>query len=252
MKGIVKEGFAAMADLLLPRICIVCGEKLLRNEKHICLSCMMDMPLTRYWELSRNPMADRFNELIQEGLSDERERYAYATALFFYRSDAGYRHIPYQIKYHGNIEAGELFGHMLGKYLNSNIFWEDVDMIIPVPLHWLRQWKRGYNQAEVIARGIAAEMVIPLRNDILKRHRHTKTQTKVEVDEKSANVSGAFAVYEDAAENFRNGRNVRHILLIDDVFTTGSTLYACFRALRSVFPPHVRISVATLGFVGGV
>ena len=83
------------------------------------------------------------------------------------------------------------------------------------------------------------------------RNRRTRTQTKVEVGMKGRNVAGAFSVKEEAAMIFRYGGNVRHILLVDDVFTTGSTLHACFCALREVFPPAVRISVVTLGFVGG-
>lgn len=251
MKDLILNGLRSAADLLLPRVCIVCGCRLLRHESHICLSCLMDMPRTRFWDMPRNPMADRFNELIENGLEDGSERYAYAAALFLYHSEAGYRHIPYQIKYHGNTGAGEFFGKMLGLEMASGSLWADVDMIIPVPLHWARQWKRGYNQAEVIAAAIALERGVPLRTDILERRRRTRTQTRLDIEGKARNVAGAFCVSEDAAVIFRGGGNVRHILLVDDVFTTGSTLYACFRALRSVFPPSVRISVATLGFVGG-
>jgi ComF family protein len=248
MKDIV-NGLMAAVDLLLPRTCIVCGGRLLRNETHICLKCTADMPLTHFWNMSRNPMADRFNELIQENMGEERENYAYAAALFFYHSEAGYRQIPYQIKYHGNTDAGRHFGISLGRKLISNTLWSDVDMVIPVPLHWTRRWKRGYNQAEVIADGAAEAMGKPMRTDVLVRHRRTRTQTKVDVGMKGRNVSGAFSVKEEAAMIFRNGGNVRHILLVDDVFTTGSTLHACFSALREVFPPAVRISVATLGLV---
>ena len=133
----------------------------------------------------------------------------------------------------------------------SGELWSDVDMIIPVPLHWSRQWKRGYNQAEVIARAAAEALGVHVRTDILMRKRRTKTQTKLDIEGKARNVSGAFTVRKDAAVIFKDGGAVRHLVLMDDVFTTGSTLHACFRALRSVFPPGVRISVATLGVVGG-
>ena len=213
----------------------------------------MDMPLTRFWERSHNPMADKFNEVIQDSIEagGPHESYAYAAALFLYHSEAGYRHIPYQIKYHGNLKAGEHFGTMLGKKLAISPLWLDINMIIPVPLHWTRQWKRGYNQAEVIARAAAEALGVPVRTDILMRKRRTKTQIKLDIKGKAQNVAGAFAVSEDARAIFRNGGTVRHIVLLDDVFTTGSTLGACFRALRSVFPPTVRISVVTLGYVGG-
>ena len=254
LKEILKEGWNRISDMFMPRTCMVCGCILLRNEAHLCLRCLMDMPLTRFWQRSHNPMADKFNEIIQAGIEagETYEPYAYAAALFIYHSEAGYRHIPYQIKYHGNIGAGSFFGRMLGKKLAGSSFWHDADMIIPVPLHWTRQWKRGYNQAEVIASAVAYELNVPMCTDILIRRRKTKTQTKLDIKGKAQNVAGAFAVSDDAVLIFRNGGKVRHIILIDDVFTTGSTLGACFAALRSVFPPTVRISVATLGFVGGV
>lgn len=252
MKKILREWFQRVLDLLLPRTCIVCGERLLRHERHICLSCMADMPLTHYWKRSRNPMADRFNELIQEHITPEkREHYAFASALFFYKSDGIYREIPHQLKYHGNTGIGSYFGKMLGRKLAAEMLWRDVDLVIPVPLHRLRQWKRGYNQAEVIASAIASSLGTEMRTDILKRRKRTRTQTRLNVEEKARNVAGAFEVTGKACDTFRSRTDIRHILIVDDVFTTGSTLHACFTALRTVFPLSVRISVATLGFVGG-
>ena len=239
----------AMIDMLLPRTCIVCGRKLNIHEKYLCLHCASDIPLTRFGLMSHNPMADKFNGLIQKGLDDSwrQEAYAFASALFFYEDESGYRHIPHQIKYQGNISVGRYFGRMLGRELRSAEWASDVDLVIPVPLHWKRHWSRGYNQAEIIAEGVAAELDVPMRTDILKRIRKTQTQTRLAVSEKSANVAGAFLV--NAPKHILlNGP--KHILVVDDVFTTGSTLHACFEALRTVFPPEVRISVATLAFVG--
>ena len=113
--------------------------------------------------------------------------------------------------------------------------------------NWSRKWKRGYNQAEVLARAIAEELGVSVRTDLLKRTRRTATQTRLDIEAKATNVEGAFQVCIKKPGTL-NG--IRHIILIDDVFTTGSTLHACFVALRSVFPPSVRISVATLAFVG--
>ena len=144
------------------------------------------------------------------------------------------------------MKIGTYFGKMLGCRLSASLLWKDVDMVIPVPLHRSRLWKRGYNQAEVIAAAIAVSLGVQMNNEILIRNRRTKTQTKVDVQKKGSNVSGAFT-----ARKYSSDIHIRHILLVDDVFTTGSTLMACFTALRSVFPPSVRISVATLGFVGG-
>ena len=241
------RGLRAACDIMLPRLCIVCGQKLLLDEKHICLECLADLPQTFFWTMGHNLMADKFNENIEAylGLNDH-ERYAYAVSLFFYHSEANYRLIPQQIKYHGNLAAGRYFGKMLGQRLTSSEQFDDVDLIVPVPLHWTRKWKRGYNQAEIIASGVASQMGVPVRTDILVRQHRTKTQTKVGVKEKAKNVSGAFAVCPE-----KIGRvQYRHVLLIDDIFTTGATSVECFLALRQIFPPDVRISVATLGFVG--
>lgn len=208
--------------------------------------------------------------------SRPREPYASAAALFFFREDSGYRNIQYAIKYKGDISAGRHFGRLLGLRLASSDLFRDVDTVIPVPLHWSRRWSRGYNQAEVIAKETAAVIGAVMRTDILIRRRRTKTQTRLAADEKEANVHGAFAVRtswrhcdegtsdgEDASG--RQGKrktekdtaavkpvagDIRHILLIDDIFTTGATLYSCFSALRPVFPPPIRISVATLGYSG--
>lgn len=258
MKGRITSWMTAAADFLLPRVCIVCGGRLLRAERHICLNCLADLPQTRFWTMEHNPMADRFNDVIQKDLETTgtrisgryrpadmgiRERYARSAALFTYNEDNGYRKITQQVKYHGNLAAGRYFGSMLGRKLASSELFLDVDLVIPVPLHRIRQWKRGYNQAEVIAGEVARELGADMNSRILFRRRRTKTQTKLGTEEKAANVAGAF-------EALNGHISVRHILLIDDVFTTGSTAAACFHALREVFPPTVRISVATLAFVG--
>ena len=255
MKGSVLRGLRAAGEILLPRQCITCGRRLLLEEKHLCLECLADLPQTYFWTMSHNPMADRFNENIQKDIETDEddglhERYAYAAALFFYHSEAQYRLIPYQIKYHGNIRAGRYFGRMLGNRLTSSELFEDVDMVVPVPLHWTRKWKRGYNQAEVIAGAVAVALGAPMRTDLLRRRKRTTTQTRMEVEDKRKNVAEAFVSTPSLADIAAQD-SVRHLLLIDDVFTTGATLHACFVALRTVLPASVRISVATLGFVGG-
>lgn len=267
--------FKALADLLVPRKCIVCGEKLTLVEEHLCRWCRDDMPLTRFWQVRHNRMADKFNERIQTELerrweeSDKEateshtmedevqsdnpaefryyplERYAFATALFFFNDDGDYKKIPYRIKYEGDIRAGRYFGMLLGEHMLSAEWFRDIDAIIPVPLHWKRRWKRGYNQAEIIAEGISEALSVPVRTDILKRRRNTRTQIHLDIEGKAANVAGAFMATRTIDDN-----PTRHILLVDDVFTTGNTLMACFTALRTVFTPSVRISIATLAFVG--
>ena len=290
----VRRGFAAALDFLLPRKCVVCESILGPAEMHICSDCLEDLPRTYYWIRKFNPMADKFNALIQKWVEDRlqaskddclaasegsippRENYAYATALFFYHTDSGYSNISRQLKYHGDIPTGRCFGRMLGEKIAGAEHFKDVDAVIPIPLHWTRKWSRGYNQAEILAREVATAMGAPLRTDILERNRRTRTQTKLTIEGKAANVKGAFRVRPGIINSVRTTdsnnalrpitncpprpcRNKadaygpagpKHLLLIDDVFTTGSTLHACYAALREVFPPSVRISVATLAFVG--
>lgn len=268
---VMKRWLKLVADLLLPRVCAVCGRKLNAEERNLCLYCLAELPQTFFWERRHNQMADKFNSLIERGLDGDLtgcvnsvangvvsggvagglkggrlERYAYAVALFFYDGKGHYRKITQQLKYHANLSLGRDFGRMLAHKIGEARHFEDVDVIIPVPLHWTRRWRRGYNQAEVIARGMAEVLGMDVRTDILRRSRRTRTQTKIDPAKKAENVRGAFAVNSAALEECE----YCHIVLVDDVFTSGSTLHNCFLALRAELPVSVRISVATLAYVG--
>lgn len=243
----VSAGLGAVADLILPRHCAVCGRRLLAHEKHLCIFCLSDIPFTYTWDMPHNPMSDRFNAhiCIPDAAEGEKEPYCHAAALFFFNSEAEYRHIPYRIKYHGDTALGRFFGQMLGRRLAVSDTFRDVDMIIPVPLHWKRKWERGYNQAEIIARGMADAIGAAVRTDILKRVKKTTTQTRLGIEEKKLNVTGAFRVISDIPGN------VSHILIVDDVFTTGATLHSCYAALHTVCRKK-KISVATLALVSNI
>lgn len=298
----LEDAMVALGDLVLPRDCIVCGRQLRMKERHLCIYCMADLPLTYYWNRDHNPMADKYNAKIQEAMTGHEitnmggpvsnngsnskdssniaigldgfigERYEYATALFFYQSESGYKRIPQQLKYHSNLSAGRFFSHLLGLEMADSPIYQDVDCVIPVPLYWSRKWERGYNQADIVAKEIAKVLGATLNTSVLYRARHTKTQTKLSIEDKRNNVSTAFKIHNNKLVSLKR---VRHILLVDDVFTTGATLTACFIVLRKALSklgcptiedsshkiyaangavvsagcPFVHISIATLGFV---
>lgn len=234
----------AVLDLFIPRLCVVCGRSLSLHEEHICLDCLADLPRTYYSKMRRNRMADRLNDLIQRDLT-EAEPYSYATSLFYYRASTGYRDITKGLKYRGDIASGRYFSGMLAEEMADSELYSDVDTVIPVPLHWTRRWSRGYNQAAEIGKVIARRLGATLRLDILKRSRRTKTQTRLSIEGKRSNVEGAFKIRRGADLS-----GTSHILLVDDVFTTGATLNSCRKVLKGVTGPDVRISVATLACVG--
>lgn len=237
----IKLAGAAILDLLLPRTCVVCGRDLVLAEKHICTTCLSDLPYTRFWLHRDNGMAVKFNALVAADPDSGYEPYSYAAALLYYAEEDGYSHIPQQLKYAANLGEGRFFAKLLGSRLAGGEFFRDVDLVVPVPLHWTRRRSRGYNQAAVVAEELAKALGAPLAPLALSRSRRTSTQTKLSVAEKSGNVAGAFKAK-------RVPEGTRHILLVDDVFTTGSTLNECRKALRKIVGKEVRISVATLSY----
>ena len=238
----MKATLPALLDLVLPRVCVVCGRPLIPQEQRLCLFCLADLPETRYAPLGHNPMADRFNAKIQV---DEYEPYAYAAALYHYRAESGYKKISQALKYRRDFGTGRWAARLLGERLSASPLYADVDLVVPVPLHWTRRWRRGYNQAEIIAREVARVLEAPCEGRLLRRRRRTRSQAHLRgSDAKAANVAGAFVLRRPVRPE------VHHILLIDDVFTTGATLAACHRALRRACGPQVRISIATLAAVG--
>lgn len=227
----------------MPRCCLVCGRQLGSHERHLCTYCAADLPLTCYWEQAHNPMADSLNAVLERlRLPGEEMPYVPAAALLFYHHDNPYSRIPQALKYKGDLAAGRFFGSRLGGFLAGSPPFADVDCVIPVPLHWWRRYRRGYNQAAVIARAVAEALGARCEARALRRVRRTRSQIRLDAADRLRNVLDVFRVRKAPVE-------ARHILLIDDTFTTGATLAACYRALREAVGPAPRISVATLSVV---
>jgi len=221
--------FVDLFNLLFPDLCVVCGENLVRNEHHICMTCLHSIPKTNYHLISDNPIEKRFWGKVQTFRG---------TAFFFFQKGSPFQKLLHALKYKGNKEIGEV----LGKYAASDLLdspdFNAIDVIIPVPLHPQKFKTRGYNQSEWIAQGLSVVLEKPIDTTTLIRNRENTTQTKKSVYQRYENTEGIFEITD---KNLLTGK---HILLVDDVLTTGSTLEACIQALLVV--DNVRISVFTL------
>lgn len=218
-----------ITDFLMPRRCLVCGERLSMQENSLCTVCRMHLPLTEYHRLEHSPLEKRFWGLFPV------ER---ATAMFHHDGERT-RHIIYNIKYWGNPKAGTYLAAMYAKELKENSpFFEGIDAIIPIPLHWRRQLKRHYNQSHFIAQGISQETGIPVWKQVVKRAKNNPSQVHKKGLERKENVKGIFRLLQP--ERIAG----KHILLVDDVVTTGATLTSCAQELAKA--PNVRISILTL------
>lgn len=239
VKKILSKVGSGFLGLFYPNLCPVCGGKLVDGEKAICLPCRWSIPLTGFVHESFNPVFTHLREDIP-GLRQ-------ASALFFFHHDSDYRQAIHQLKYNGRRDLAVAFGAWLGRELKESGFYDDVSLLVPVPLHWSKRFKRGYNQAEEICRGMSRSMGIEMDFRSLKRVRRTKTQALYKSrDDRHRNVKDAFTVRPKQVPKLTG----RHILLVDDVLTTGATIKACAEALRRVLSDEdLRISVVTLAAV---
>lgn len=221
--------FLSLFRLFVPRRCVVCGASLDDGEEVLCLKCDIGLPRTAYHLRADNPVERRFWGRFPL------ER---ATSYFRYRKGGDYRRILWRMKYEGRQDYAKAMGRLMAADLLRSGFFEGVDVLLSVPLHPDKQRRRGYNQSECIAQGVSAVTGIPLSVGNVQRREFTETQTRKSPLQRWDNVDGAFVASDASA--FAG----RHVLLIDDVLTTGATLTACADTLEGV--EGIRISVLTL------
>jgi ComF family protein len=223
----VEAGY--LVNLFYPMLCSGCGEFLLRNEKEICTRCQYHLPRTNHHHQPDNKVAKLFWGRVN---------ILNATSFVHFQKGGIVQNMMHQLKYKGRKETGYQLGILFGIELLSSPLYATIDVVIPVPLHASRLAKRGYNQAEWIARGISESMNKDFGGRYLRRIRNNPTQTKKGRFERFENVQ---TVFEVAHPEEIIGR---HVLLVDDVVTTGSTLEACANQLLEA--GICRISIATL------
>ena len=219
-------------NLLFPDLCPACGNVLLKNEGIICLNCRYYLPKTQFQSFQDNPVARLFWGRV---------RLENATSYFHYQTGSRYQKLIHELKYRGRTDIGFELGRIMGLALRETPYMRS-DLIVPVPLHPKKQRRRGYNQCNFIVSGLSESLGIPSYTGLLSKLHESYTQTGLSRIQRWVNVEQLFRV--NAPDILQN----KHVLLVDDVVTTGSTLDACATVILQL--EGARVSIATLAFTG--
>ena len=213
-------GFGDLFLLFFPSNCLLCGKGLSESRAVLCFTCELNMPKTSFKDYEHNPVCQIFWGRIQlrAGIS-----------LFRFEKGSAYQALIHDLKYRGNKRAGLYLGRMLGQELRGSIL-SDCDLMVPVPLHQKRLRQRGYNQSELIARGVSEITGIPVAGNLIRRKKYQHSQTTKNRQERFQNMLEAF-ILKDSPPDL----NGKKILIIDDIVTTGATLEACSRIFLNAF-----------------
>ncbi|HEX2684522.1 MAG TPA: phosphoribosyltransferase family protein [Ferruginibacter sp.] len=217
--------------LFYPHNCTGCGSDLLPPGNQLCLTCIHQLPHTHFAGIPNNPVEKYFWGRIP---------LVAAYSQFYFSKEFLIQRLIHELKYRDNTDIGFYLGEMMGTTLLKCDRFKDLDALVPLPLYPDKEHKRGYNQATVICNGVAAVMNIPVLNGAVIRKLATETQTRKHRTERWENVRSSFKV---ERENELSGK---HVLLVDDVVTTGATLEACGSAMLQA--TNCRLSIATLAY----
>lgn len=222
----------SILHLFFPQVCAVCSDELLKQETGICLQCLFKLPRTKNFN-----KRDNSAETLMAG----RLPFCQIATFCYYAKGGVLQPIIHELKYNNKKELGVFLGRLFGNELKDSEFIKPINLIIPVPLHPKKAKQRGYNQSEMIAKGFSEVTSIPMVTDCLIRKVHNPTQTKRTKTERWLNVNGIFELQNS---QMLHGK---HILLIDDVITTGSTIEACGVAINQC--KGIKTSIAIIGEV---
>ncbi len=218
-------------SLIYPRNCIACGNSLYKHEHQICNYCFVNLPKTNFHHQASNPILNLFYGRVDLQL---------ASSYYLFKKQGSVQKILHAIKYKSNKEVAELIGYWYGKELLENDIAKSITSIIPVPLHAKKLKQRGFNQSEEFARGIAKGLNVTLNTTSLIRKEYTSTQTKKNKYERWENVENVFDI-----SNQTDLAN-QHILIVDDVITTGATIEACCLVLKHI--ENIKLSVLSIAY----
>lgn len=218
-----------LGNLLYPETCTACGRHLQHHEQLICLFCEQNLPQTNYHLETDNPIAKHFWGRIQ---------LEQVAAYYFFSKGSRVQKLIHQLKYQGNRDIGIKIGQLYGKVLVQTLHFQTIDLIIPIPLHPKKQQKRGYNQSDLFAEGLSETMGINWSPEAIKRSVFSDTQTRKTRYNRWKNVDSIFAIQH--TEQLHS----KHILLVDDVITTGATIEACATEILAL--PNTKVSAVTI------
>lgn len=216
MKFFATEIATDFISLFYPRYCYACDQGLAKGEETICSACMLELPRTQYHTDPDNALMNRLRGRVP---------LQFGVAFFLFRKRGKVQRLLHQLKYNNHPEIGRILGRVYGEELRQHNFDQRIDLIIPVPLHASRKRKRGYNQSAEFGKGLSQSLNKPCQEDVLVRITKTETQTKKTKLRRWQNVKEVFHVAKP--EQLRD----QHVLLIDDVITTGATIEACAHML---------------------
>ncbi|MDE7408452.1 MAG: hypothetical protein K2N09_00355 [Muribaculaceae bacterium] len=216
MKSIVRD----LVDFFMPRTCHMCGCALRDSERVFCIRCIETLPRSLYHRMPLNPMERRFAGIVP---------FVRATGHFIYSRNSALADAIHDMKYRKFPSVGFRLGEIVGEELNMSGFFNGADGVAGVPMHWWKQARRGYNQTDFIAEGIASAIGLPVV-DALKASRRHKTQTAMTLEQRISNLSGAFRVTDTS---LLQGKG---LVIVDDVCTTGSTLRAVASQIMTEVP----------------
>jgi ComF family protein len=223
--------FNGLLHLLYPQTCAGCGSDIIADNQLLCSRCIADLPVTNFHLAAANPVEKLFTGRLQ--------LYS-ATSFLYFTKQSAVQRLLHQLKYKGNRQVGMYLGKMMGAAIGGHTRFNSVDLLLPLPLHRRRQRRRGYNQAAVICEGLAESLHVPVVEQALQRKVHTATQTKKNRTDRWENMRDRFQITNmNVLEN-------KHVLLVDDVVTTGATLEACGSTLLRI--PGITLSIATLAY----
>jgi len=226
--GHLSNSLTGIVQLFYPRVCIACEDNTHGDGLPLCTKCLSELPLTGFETMPENPFMDRLKGRVD---------LEWATSLFYFTKHSANQVLIHRAKYSASGEIAYLLGRWKGQLI-KNAKTTLPDLILPVPLHRAKLRSRGFNQSEWFGRGIAEELGCDLKNDVLMRKYSSVSQTKKGKVERIKNVHSSFAIY--SASNIQG----KHVLIVDDVLTTGATLEACANQLVHI--PNIKISAATI------